>query len=113
MALFSYKERLPVKEYDLYIPLFYNDGSQIEEEKFVRLREQLLAAFGGLTFFSQPQKGYWQFAGVTYRDEIVIYRVFAKNVRSARKFLTRLKKELRKELKQKKILIIEKAAKEA
>ena len=45
-----------MKEYDLYIPLFYNDGSQIEEEKFVRLREQLLGAFGGLTFFSQTAK---------------------------------------------------------
>jgi hypothetical protein len=113
MAFSNLKEQLPVKEYDLYIPLFYNDGSPIEEEKFVRLREQLLEVFGGLTFFSQPQKGYWRFGGVTYRDEIVIYRVFAKDVRTARKFLGQLKKELKRQLKQKEILIIEKGAKQA
>ena len=41
------KERWPVKEYDLYVPLAYNDGRPIEGRKLVRLREHLLAEFGG------------------------------------------------------------------
>ena len=100
-----------MKEYEVYIPIFYNDGSPIEEIKFVRLREQLLEQFGGFTFFSQPHKGYWKFGGVTYRDEIVIYRVFAANARSAQKFLSKLKSELKKDLNQEEILIVEKGAK--
>jgi len=31
-----------VKEYELYIPLNYNDGSPIEPEKLVKVRDRLL-----------------------------------------------------------------------
>jgi len=63
-----------VKEYDLFVPLYYNDGRQIEPQKFQDLQTQLLDQFGGLTFFPQPNEGFWTIAGITYRDEIVIYR---------------------------------------
>jgi hypothetical protein len=75
-----------VKEYDVYVPVTYNDGSPIEPRKFVRL------------------------GGVTYRDEIVIFRVITDKVRSARRFLTQLKEELKRDLKQEEILIVEKDA---
>jgi len=104
------KERSPVKEYDIYVPLTYNDGSPIESRKLVRLRERLLEQFSGLTFFPQRNDGFWKFGGVTYRDEIVIYRVFATSVAPARRFLRKLKEELKKELKQEEILIVEKEA---
>jgi hypothetical protein len=39
------------------------------------LQPQLPDQFGGLTFFPQPNEGFWTVAGVTYRDAIVIYRV--------------------------------------
>ena len=39
-----------MKEYDLFIPLYYNDGTPIEPQKFQVLQQQLLAQFGGLTF---------------------------------------------------------------
>ena len=64
-----------MKEYDLFIPLYYNDGRQIEPQKFQDVQTQLLAQFGGLTFFPQPNEGFWTMASTTYRDEIVIYRV--------------------------------------
>ena len=99
-----------MKEYDLYIPLSYNDGSPIESRKLVRLRERLLQQFGGVTFFPQSNVGLWTQAGVTYRDEIVIYRVITDKVRAARRFLTQLKKELKRNLKQEEILIVEKDA---
>src|SRR3954467_12226812 len=65
----------PVKEYDIFIPLTYNDGKPVEGRKLVRLRERLLEEFGGVTFFPQSNEGFWTFGDVTYRDEIVIYRV--------------------------------------
>jgi hypothetical protein len=44
---------------------------------------------------------------VTFRDEIVIFRVLASNARSARRFLRQLKERLKKELDQEQILIVE------
>jgi hypothetical protein len=44
---------------------------------------------------------------VTYCDEIVIYRVLAPKPRAARRFLSRLKEELKAGLNQEEILIVE------
>jgi hypothetical protein len=99
-----------VKEYDLYVPLTYNDGSPVEPRKLVRLRERLLEQFGGVTFFPQSNDGFWTQGGVTYRDEIVIYRVITDKARAARQFFRQLKEELKHDLKQEEILIVEKDA---
>lgn len=99
-----------MKEYDLFIPLCYNDGSPIEARKLQRLHARLLDQFDGLTFFPQPNEGWWKLAGVTYRDEIVIYRVLTAKVRSTRKFLSELKKDLMREFQQEEILIVERNA---
>jgi hypothetical protein len=47
-----------VKEYDIYIPLRYNDGRMIEIAKFQQLQAELLQEFGGLTFFPQANQGF-------------------------------------------------------
>lgn len=99
-----------MKEYDIFIPLTYNDGKPVEARKLVRLRERLLTEFGGVTFFPQSNEGFWTFGDVTYRDEIVIYRVFATKIRSARRFLHALKEDLKKDLRQVEILIVERKA---
>lgn len=96
-----------MKEYDIFVPLFFNDGSPIEAVKFQRLQAELLENFEGLTFFPQPNEGFWKLGDVTYRDEIVIYRVLTNRVRNARRFLSKLKQRLKKELQQEEILIIE------
>lgn len=96
-----------MKEYDVYVPLYYNDGSPIEKRKFKWLRDRLLEKFRGLTYFPQPNQGHWTMGDVTYHDEIVIYRVLATNTRTARSFIRQLKEELKAELDQEEILIIE------
>ena len=96
-----------MKEYDLFIPLYYNDGSAIEPTKFRDLQRRLLEQFAGLTYFPQPNEGFWRMEDITYRDEIVIYRVLSSKPRVARRFLLRLKAELKKELQQEEILIVE------
>lgn len=42
-----------MQEYDLFIPLFYTDGTPIESTKLQDLQARLLDEFGGLTFFPQ------------------------------------------------------------
>jgi hypothetical protein len=96
-----------VKEYDIFVPLFYNDGQPIEARKFQELQETLLAQFHGLTFFPQANQGFWRMGDVLYRDEIVIYRVLAAKPQAARRFLARLKNALKKSLRQEEILIVE------
>ena len=98
-----------MKEYDIFVPLYFNDGSPVEAEKFQQLQERLLDRFGGLTFFPQPNKGLWRMAGVTYRDEIVIYRVIGPAAEEARPFLATLKEWLKAEFDQQEILIVERA----
>jgi hypothetical protein len=101
-----------VKEYDIFVPLTYNDGDPIEPSKLQRIHKVLLDRFEGLTYFPQPNEGYWKMAGVTYRDEIVIYRVLTTKIALARKFLKRLKEKLKQELDQEEILIIERDVRE-
>ena len=96
-----------MKEYDLFIPTTYNDGSPIEPKKFRNLQRRLLKQFEGLTFFPQPNEGFWKMGDVTYRDAIVIYRVLSSKRRAARRFLSRLKEKLKKDLRQEEILIVE------
>jgi hypothetical protein len=96
-----------VKEYELYVPLTYNDGSAIEPEKLIRIRERMLEQFGNLTFFPQRNDGFWTMGGVTFRDRIVLYRVVSEKVRSARRFFRQLKEELKMDLKQEEIFIVE------
>lgn len=95
-----------MKEYDNFVPLYYNDGTAIEPVKFQRLQAELLERFDGLTFFPQPNEGFWKMGEVTYRDEIVIYRVLT-STRTARRILAQLKERLKRELGQEEILIVE------
>jgi hypothetical protein len=97
-----------VKEYELYVPLFLNDGTPVSDELIDRLGERLLDEFGGCTFFPQPNKGLWKMGDVVFRDEVVIFRVLTRQVRPARKFFRELKNELLRELQQEAILIVEK-----
>lgn len=96
-----------MREYDLFIPLFYNDGAPVEPRVFQQLQQRLLGEFGGVTFFSQPNKGVWRLGEVTFHDEIVIYRVLSDKAQRSRRFLVRLKKELLSRLKQEEILVVE------
>lgn len=95
-----------MKEYDIFVPLYYNDGKPIEPAKFQDLQTRLLESFDGLTYFPQPNQGFWKFGNVTYHDEIVIYRVISQDPQS-RGFLAGLKTHLKREFRQEEILIIE------
>jgi hypothetical protein len=96
-----------VKEYDIFVPLFYNNGSPIEPAKFQELQGRLLERFEGLTYFPQANRGFWKLGDMTYRDEIVIYRVISHDSTASREYLSSLKEHLKREFDQLDILIIE------
>jgi hypothetical protein len=54
-----------VKEYDLFVPLYFNDGTPVEAAKFQKLQERVLGRFEGLTYFPQKNHGFWKLGDVT------------------------------------------------
>ena len=98
------------KEYDIHLPRSDNDGVPIEKRKIRQVGALLLEFFGAVTFFPQENKGWWTMQGVTFRDSIVIYRVVTNRTKAARAFLRKLKEELKRDVRQEEILIVEKEA---
>lgn len=99
-----------MKEYDIFIPLYYSDNSLVEAKKFQSLQTKLLNHFEGVTFIPRPLEGFWQVGQVTFRDEVVVYRVLAKNARNARRLLKTLKEDCKKVFRQPEILVMEREA---
>lgn len=96
-----------MREFEVYVPLLYNDGRPVESGKLQRLKARLVEVFGGLTHFPQENEGLWKIGNFTYRDKIVILRVISSDVAKAHEFFTRLKQEMVKDWGQADVLIIE------
>jgi hypothetical protein len=93
-----------MREYDLYVPLFSNEGRRLPHASLVHLQKRLIAQFGGLTYFPQKSKGAWKIGRAVFHDEIIILRVLSEN--NFPSFWKQLKKDLQREWKQKQILIV-------
>jgi hypothetical protein len=65
----------PIRRIEIFLPLTYNDGSPIEEAKFTRLEDELLARFGGVTSLQRefPLRGLWWFQAETFLDQVVVF----------------------------------------
>ena len=96
-----------MRKYEIYLPLKYNDGTNIEAEKFRGIKEELIDAFGGITVSSpsSPYQGRWKYGGVEYIDDIIKIEIVTTNDRATRKFLKEFKERLKESLQQIDILI--------
>jgi hypothetical protein len=96
------------RKYDIYLPLTYNDGRSIEEEKYRFVHNVLFERFGGVTSMMHqfPLRGVWGDANQIYQDYIVIYTTidFAPSDETEQ-FFTDYKERLREEFQQEEILI--------
>ena len=96
-----------MREYELYVPLHYNDGRSIEGGKLDSLKQRLIDEFGGLTHFPQKNEGVWKVGRHTFRDQIVILRVIADDSVRAEKFFAELKEQLKRDLAQADVLVVQ------
>ena len=96
----------PMLEYELYVPLHYNDGRPINPEKLKALKRRLVDQFGGLTHFRQENEGLWKIGDHTFRDRVEILRVLVSDEAAARKYFTQLKADLIREWEQQDFLIV-------
>ncbi len=96
-----------MKKYEIYLPLKYNDGREIEAEKIKQIREELIAVFSAITVSSQsaPYQGTWKYGGVDFIDDIIKIEIFAVGDRKTERFFKRFKQRLKRLLKQIDILI--------
>ena len=78
-----------MKKYEIYLPLKYNDGREIEAKKIKQIREKLIAVFGALTVSSQsaPYQGSWKYGGVDFIDDIIKIEIIAAGDRKLISFL--------------------------
>ncbi len=93
-------------EYELYVPLHYNDGRPIDPGLLKNLKRRLVDQFGGLTHFQQENEGLWKIGDHTFRDRIEIVRVLANDEKDAQRYFARLKEDLARELGQQDFLIV-------
>jgi hypothetical protein len=97
------------RRYDLYLPLTYNDGRPIEDEKFDAVERRLLERFGGLTSQQRdfPLRGIWQGETRLYFDQVILMTVLDFRRRGSTRFPAQLKTALLQEFDQEALLITE------
>jgi len=84
----------------ILLPAFGNDGEDVLQEAYPRIREELVASFGGLTAFLQsPAEGLWKEGDRHSRDDIVMVEVMVETVERTwwQEYRERLQKFLRQE----------------
>src|SRR5436305_416943 len=73
---FRFRSRVArTKRYEILLPLNYNDGAEIEPEKFDRTAEELSDRFGGITQDTVRISGTWKYGGTRYRDDLLRVRI--------------------------------------
>ena len=97
---------LPMLEYELYLPLHYNDGRPIDPDKLKNLKKRLVDEFGGLTHLRQEHEGIWRIGEHTFRDRIEIVRVLANDDKAAQDYFIELKRDLQRDWGQQDFLIV-------
>jgi hypothetical protein len=96
-----------MRKYDIYLPLKYNDGKNIEAATIRSIKGELVDAFGAITVssLSSPYQGTWKYGGVEFIDDIIKIEVVAINDRRTKKFFKEFKERLKESLQQIDILI--------
>ncbi|MBU1486762.1 hypothetical protein KKH56_01755 [bacterium] len=89
-----------IKRYEILLPLVYNDGKEIEKEKFFRTDQELVEKFGATTTDTTIAIGSWVYKGVLYKDRLIRIRVDVEDTEDARKFLEDFKEVLKERFKQ-------------
>lgn len=90
-----------MKKCDINLPLNYSDGDPIDQEKIMRVREELVAAFGS---FAVPDRRAWKYHGVRY-VEIMRFEIVTADRKLTRQRLKKVKERLMGFLQQVDILI--------
>ena len=91
---------------EFFIPLNYNDGTEIEPEKHLETRQDLMNHFGGgLTWVPANALGLWIHEGKTYTDTCDLLMISIDDTEENVDFMRKYKEVLKERYKQHDILI--------
>lgn len=66
---------MPTTRYEILLPLKYNDGRDIEPDKFLQTKKELTQKFGALSVDPYPIEGVWTQQNIAYEDVLVKFIV--------------------------------------
>ena len=97
------------RQYDIYLPLAFNDGRPIPKGHFVTVERRLLAQFPGVTSQKRefPMRGIWVDQNHVYHDHVIVITCLDFRKRGSTRFIVELKQYLLHEFEQLEILITE------
>jgi len=61
--------------FEILLPLFYNSGQPIEQEKFVQTDDELVRQFGAVSTDSVTVRGLWLYQSALYHDQLLRARI--------------------------------------
>jgi hypothetical protein len=91
-----------MRKYEIHLPVTYNNGMPVEQEKMRRVREELFAIFGS---FLVPYRRAWKYDGAKY-IEIVKIEIITTSDKVPKKRLKDFKERVKESLQQNDILIL-------
>jgi hypothetical protein len=81
--------------YEILLPLCYNDGRPIEEEKLDQTNLELLERFSATTADMITAIGSWKYGGTLYEDRLLRLIIDVQGSRLANEFLREYKETLK------------------
>lgn len=95
--------------FDIYLPLKYNDGTDIEPEKFQETRRELVDKFGGLTWIGNIGRpailGFWREEEKIFQDENDLFVIYTEREEVYKEYFRQYKEVLKQRFKQREIFI--------
>ena len=91
---------MSLRRYEILLPIRYNDGAPVEEEKFAQTRRELVSAFGAFTTQPEPMQGWWTHEGKTYEDRSLRFILDVEATPENRRFLANFKETLKARFRQ-------------
>jgi hypothetical protein len=61
--------------FEILLPLFYNDGRAVEDQKFVETDDELVNSFGATSTDWVTVRGHWLYQSTIYEDRLIRVRL--------------------------------------
>jgi len=61
--------------FEILLPLYYNDGRQIEPEQFLATDDELVGFFSATSTDTVTVRGHWKYQSALYSDQLVRVRI--------------------------------------
>lgn len=94
------------RRYEVFLPNRYNDGTPVEQSKFLLTNRDLVTEFGAATFLPETMRGIWTHQGQVYEDTSVRFFVDVEDTPESAAFFARFKQILKERFRQIDIWIV-------